>query len=167
MAKKNRSKWEPLRPDMKIVFLTAIMCGAVIFLFIGIILPMSQKKISKTRNDLVSFGQLADDYRKEHGAFPESVEELRAFAGGNSVAEKGAFPREDPWNREYRYFKVSDDRAAIVSGGSDRKIETNLDNLSAGSTGLAMERMMGIRFLYNPEEDDWIYLAGSWRTEEE
>ena len=155
---------------MAFVFGGMVVTGLIVFLFGGVYIPAQQKKDDKACNDLIAIARIANTFSKEHGAFPESFAELQAFAEGNSVAEEKVFPRKDPWKREYRYFRASDDRAAVVSGGRNRKIETSLDGMSAPSKDMANKTVYEDIFFcgpYSPEEDDWIYLAGSWQTEEE
>lgn len=162
MSEKDRSKSESLRAYMKMFFMWAVMVGVMLLIVIEVYGRLQGRRYKELFEGLLAIGQVALNYREEHGAFPESVEELRAFAGENSVTEKGALPREDPWGEEYRYFRVSDDRAAIVSGGGNRKIETGLDDLSAESTDAAMEEIFFIG-----EKDDWIYLVEPWWEAEE
>lgn len=150
---------------MAFVFGGMAIIGLIVFLFAGIYIPAKQKKENQACDDLIAIARIANTFSKEHGAFPESLGDLQAFSEGNSVTEEEAFPRKDPWKREYRYFRVSDDRAAVVSGGRNRRIETTLDDLSGGAIDKAFEIKDENIFIYSPEEDDWIYVVGSWRIE--
>ena len=172
---------------MALVIGTPIILGLFMFLLFGVRWSHETRKIRQDPRRSERVCACRRDYRKEHGALPESFAELRAFAiekeeydvfamtfeeittliKEDAVTGEGFSAPIDPWKREYRYFKVSDDRAAVVSGGRNRKIETSLDYLSAASSDATYKTKKKNVFSLAPEEDDWIYVVGAWRTEEE
>lgn len=145
------------KAEAEVIFVTSAL---VIVLLAGI--PLIGKLLSKNRDrvtaDLRAIAQLTIVYKQEEGAFPDSLEQLDRFLKGSFEVEWPILPRIDPWKHEYEYFRVSENRAGIVSKGRNGSLDTTRDFLSTASAKWPLDSREDKRYLLTKRKDDWIYI---------
>jgi hypothetical protein len=153
---------------MLFVFLPAVTITVIMVVLFGVIAPAMAKKDSQARADLNALAQKANLYRDARGEFPVSMDELMDFSHAHWAERRNKPSRIDPWEQEYYYFRISDERAALVSSGPNRTLDLDLNDLSPPSQDAEQfirPRGDGI-FAYYAGSDDWVVLAGSWPLRE-
>lgn len=144
------------KAEAEVIFVTFAL---VIVLFIAVP-PLLTRLHSKDRvrvtTDLRNIAQLAIVYEQEEGAFPDSLEQLDRFLKGSFEVEFPTLPRIDPWKHEYEYFRVSENRAGIISKGRNDSLDTTLDFLSTTSVERPLASREDKRYWLTKRKDDWI-----------
>jgi type II secretory pathway pseudopilin PulG len=148
------------------LFLLAGTIGAVGLLFICFI-TARQKKDDRTRADLQAIAQAAISYRVENDAFPNSIDQLGAFVINLSGSNTDRLPSRDPWKQGYYYMKISGDRVAVASSGSNRTLDTSPVTLSKPPEDCVHNISGDEIWIFKAPNDDWIFLAGSWPPKKE
>jgi hypothetical protein len=149
-----------------LLFFVVVMSFVTFFVSRNIFAPA--RKGGVARDDLIVLARAANLYRNDQGAFPENMEELVAFSRTHGRALERRLFLTDPWNRAFRYFKVSDEQAAFVSSGPNRRLDFDMKTLSSPlEDGKDISVLHdGNIFIYKSGSDDKVILAGSWPSNE-
>lgn len=144
--------------EAKTIFVTVALVIALSMAVPPLLTRLHSTNRYRVTADLRAIAQLTIVYKQEEGAFPDSLKQLDRFLKGAFEVEFPTLPRIDPWKHEYEYFRVSENRAGIVSKGRNGSLDTTLDLLSTASVEKPLASGEDTRYLLTKRKDDWIYI---------
>ena len=149
-----------------LVYSVGILSGLFILAVMGLIV-FAQMQGGFVRATLSAMAHTTNTYKENFGVLPPSIMELEPFTTIFLFDQEEKQLPKDYWSQDYLYFRISDEKAAVISLGKNGKLDTDIEGLSDLRGGRVSETGYKNVFLLDAAGDDWVYLAGSWRTEEE